>query len=147
MVTSFYIGSPRANIFPLSDTYLCLSTGQPWGHQPCSVSATRLLYILFLFSAHSAPEMHPGWSKSVSWFVRGMDQVSSITFSSRKSSWYLTMCPHIDACLFFTKGIGWGVGVGWGLGLVWVWLIITGWIVSFFPCTLPQFCQSACTVL
>ena len=96
---------------------------------------------LFLFSAHSAPEMHPGWSKSVSWFVRGMDQVSSITFSSRKSSWYLTMCLHIDACLFFTKGIG------WGLGLVCVWLIITGWIVSFFPCTLPQFCQSACTVL
>ena len=87
---------------------------------------------LFLFSAHSAPEMHPGWSKSVSWFVRGLDQVSSKTFSSRKSSWNLTMCPHIDACLFFIKGIAWGVVVGWGLGLVWVWLIITGWIVSYF---------------
>ena len=68
-------------------------------------SSTRMVasfeISLFLFSAHSAPEMHPGWSKSVSWFVRGMDRVSSITFSSRKSSWYLIMCPHIDACLFF----------------------------------------------
>ena len=72
---------------------------------------------LFLFSALSAPEMHPGWSKSVSWFVRGMDQVSSKTFSSRKSSWYLTMCPHIDACLFFTKAIGWGWE--WGGVLDW----------------------------
>ena len=68
-------------------------------------SSTRMVasfdISLFLFSAHSAPEMHPGWSKSVSWFVRGMDRVSSITLSSRKSSWYLIMCPHIDACLFF----------------------------------------------
>ena len=36
-------------------------------------SSTRMVasfeISLFLFSAHSAPEMHPGWSKSVSWFV------------------------------------------------------------------------------
>ena len=68
-------------------------------------SSTRMVasfeMSLFLFSAHSAPEMHPGWSKSVSWFVREMDQVSSKIFSSRKSSWHLIMCPHIDACVFF----------------------------------------------
>ena len=77
------------------------------------------LISLFLFSAHSSPEMHPGWSKSVSLFVWGMDQVSSKTFSSRKSSWYLTMCPHIDACLFFflLKGLGWGWE--WGGVLDW----------------------------
>ena len=50
-------------------------------------------------------------------------------------------------CLSVFLQIGWGVGVGRGLWLVWVWLIITGWIVSFFPCTLTQLCQSACTVL
>ena len=33
----------------------------------------------FLLSSHSAPEMNRGWSKSVSWFLRGMDQVSSRT--------------------------------------------------------------------
>ena len=47
-------------------------------------SSTRMVtsfeICLFLFSTHSAPEMNPGWSKSVSWFVRGMDQVSSKTF-------------------------------------------------------------------
>ena len=68
-------------------------------------SSTRMVasfeISLFLFSAHSAPETHPVWSKSVSWYVRGMDQVSSKTFKSRKSSWCLTMCPHIDACVMF----------------------------------------------
>ena len=76
-------------------------------------SSTRMVasleISLFLFSAHSVPEMHPGWSKSVSWFVRRMDRASSITFSSKKSSWYLIMCPHIDACLFFH----WRDWMGW----------------------------------
>ena len=68
-------------------------------------SSTRMVasfeITVFLFSAHSAPEMYPGWSKAVSGFVRGMDQVSSETFRSRKSSWYLTRCLHIDACFVF----------------------------------------------
>ena len=40
-------------------------------------SSTRMVasfeISLFLYSEHSALEMHPGWSKSVSWFVRGME--------------------------------------------------------------------------
>ena len=93
-----------------------------------SPSSTRMVasfdISLILFSAHSAPEMNPGWSKSVSWFVRGMDQVSSNTFRARKSSWYLTMCPLIDACFMFGQkirfllkglrgGSGWGGVLGW----------------------------------
>ena len=60
--------------------------------------------------------------------MRGLDQGSSKTFRSRKSSWYLTMCPHIDACVMFGKksvfllkglGRGWGGVRSWaGMGLI-----------------------------
>ena len=126
------------------------SASLPWKHSTMqlvywveivhfSPSNTRMVasleISLFLFSAHSAPEMHPGWSKSVSWFVRGMDQVSSRTFRLRISSWYLIMCPHIDGCVmfglkktFFTKGIG--RGESWaGMGLINYY----GMDVEFFP--------------
>ena len=56
--------------------------------------------------------------------MRGMDQVSSNTFGSTKSPWYLTMCPLIDACVMFGQkirflpkglrgGSGWGGVLGW----------------------------------
>ena len=80
-------------------------------------SSTRMVasfeISLFIFSAHSALE-HPGWSKSVSWFVRGVDQKLSAR-GNHPGTWLFV---HILMLVcFLLKGLGggweWGGVLGW----------------------------------